>query len=87
LDKSTELWKKQLFSDRYSQKGQFRYFNGLLDEAKKRGLISSIDWRDFSTRWQNNPDDLDYLTNFLVNKLNELRTEVEYLCVRVMIMH
>jgi len=69
LNETLDLWKKQLFSDRYSKQGQFRHFISLLDEAKKRGLLSAEEWRDNSTRWQKNPDDRDYLVSFFEEKL------------------
>ncbi len=70
LNQSIELWKKQLYSDRYSRQGQLRYFIRLLDKAKTRGLISAEEWRDYSSRWRNNPNDRDYLASFFEEKLN-----------------
>ena len=70
LKQSLELWKKQLYSDRYSKQGQLRYFISLLDEAKNRGFISAEEWRDYSSKWRNNPNDRDYLVSFFEEKLN-----------------
>jgi len=69
-NKTLDIWKKQLFSDRYSVQGQFRYFISLLDEAKKRRLISAEEWRDYSSRWDKNPNDRDYLISFFEEKFN-----------------
>ena len=70
LKQSIEIWKKQLYSDRYSKQGQLRYFISLLNEAKNKGLISAEEWREFSSRWRNNPNDRDYLVSFFEEKLN-----------------
>lgn len=70
LNKTLDLWKKQLFSDRYSKQGQLRYYISLLDETKKRGLISTKEWRDYSSKWYKNPKDRDYLISFFEEKVN-----------------
>ncbi|MCK4583145.1 hypothetical protein KAU18_07505 [Candidatus Bathyarchaeota archaeon] len=69
LKQSIDLWKKQLYSDRYSKQGQLRYYIRLLDEAKNRELISAEEWRDYSSRWRKNPNDRDYLVSFFEEKL------------------
>ena len=69
LKQSIEIWEKQLYSDRYSKQGQLRHFISLLDEAKKGGLISAKEWRDYSSRWHKNPNDRDYLVSFFEEKL------------------
>ena len=69
LKQSIELWKKLLYSDRYSKQGQLRYYINLLDKAKTRGLITAREWREYSSRWHKNPNDRDYLASFFEEKL------------------
>jgi|GEM_PF-1196950 len=69
LSKTLALWKKQLFSDRYSKQGQLRYFISLLDEAKKKGLISAKEWRGYRSKWDKNPKDRGYLISFFEEKV------------------
>ena len=75
IDQTIDLQKNLLIYDRYSEKGEFRYFIGLLNKTKNKGLITPNEWREQSTRWRKFPQDREYLISIMKEKISLLEAK------------
>lgn len=70
FDKELETWKTLIHSNPYTSKIKFSEFIKLLNKAKSKGIISAKEWREYSRKWREIPEDRNYLQNLIQNKIS-----------------